>query len=247
MPGKNTDEVSEDTSHALETYADQAEDFSILTQSREETGLTPLQEGEQLDMLIGTAGSDAQARAEIDKFVNPDRQAEAIAGFGDKTSAAALLLAPEVVVAAILESLDDELIEAALLMRAWANNLQVRDDWDDVLAVEINGVTVLQLLVATILMNNATYRSPSHREAQFQEIPGDLFDEVGVNPAEGREVLWDMVSDGTLPDLNAESIAHAREELGTKFQAADDRVESLKSQADTEAADVAADDEFDLD
>lgn len=232
--------------------------LTVLNKPGSETGLSDRGAADVLDAVVGEFGDPDEVRGEIEASVRPQRQVELLRARGDLPSSAADVVDPSVVLTAVFDevqeaasyvgSLDDGVIddrvEQQLTLRSWAVKLRDRDDWDEVLEMEVGSWTVFHHLLVAIFLeqrHNIVRKTDSGaRYLALEEIPADLFDQVGIDPAEAVEVLQEMLDDGQMPDIDDVDVQAIRLAMGEKRKVLDAAPRTL-ADSEAEAAEEAAD------
>lgn len=164
-----------------------------------------------IDEVLGLISDPEKARRVLNDHVVPSSQAELVAAHGDLYSVILQVADQEVVLAALAQDAgDDHQVGAALLIRAWAQNLKDREDYDELLQMEVGEYTLYNLLLAAIRSES---RSPTP----------DMWEGVGLDPFEAQQDFEELLASGRLPNINEIDVELARRNLrerGRVFESA---------------------------
>lgn len=123
-----------------------------------------------------------------------------------------------------------------LILRSWAIKLRDREDFDDFLRMEIGHRTVREHLLIAIWHQ-------AECPDKLAEIPPDLYDLFGIDPAEGREILAGLLDSDDVPAFTRDEFELARLDL-TRRRERLDAAPTLAEEAKGKAADIAGKLEF---
>lgn len=197
--------------------------------------------------------SVAEARELLSEHFLPEQLAEVIAGRGDLPSSSILIVPMNDAIAAMLHDVQsysqeentdgDNLINegAFILLRAWAYNLQDRNDWDQILKTQVIPKTTMgkgPFSLSDVLMLITLRQYP---RTDIREIPGDIFEEMGINPLDAYERLQELKDEAGIPKLSTALLEKARMRLHKrkmKLEAAPQIKEQVQEAAKQAAQEV---------
>lgn len=162
-----------------------------------------------LDETLSFISDAEEAREMLNDHFSPEVQAEFTASHSDLFSCVIQIADPEVVLSALefdvgsmkYASTSGITITVGLLLRAWAANLKERDDWDEILEMEIANTSLRRLLVASV-----------HFDAD-ESVTDDVWVQVGLDPHQADEIFSEMLEEGTLPKYSDLDVAKAQRRL----------------------------------
>lgn len=158
-----------------------------------------------------------------------DRLAELLNGRGDLPSMSADLAPLEVVVEAVKEDMGALDARALLTLRAWAMKLKDRADYPVFLQHQVpDGTTFKQILLYALAL-----------EAGSSDIPGDLFEQVGLDPVEEQNLFEALAEEDDFPEFDEEEVAHAQASVAQRHEELERQKRKNEAQ---QAADDVADD-----
>ncbi|MEK7532140.1 MAG: hypothetical protein AAB579_00835 [Patescibacteria group bacterium] len=200
--------------------------LALLQKPPSETGLTLKGAADVLDEVVGQFTDPREARGAMEQHLTVERRVELLAGRGDLPSSAAIVADADDVFAAMLADLEDDAGEEmnAHLLRAWMQEkLMDRDDYADFLNREIGGRSICDHLLALVYYeaehvmrtNSAKGECPSARQV-IDSITADTFDNLGMDPDEGRSALRWIVKRGMPKELTVEEAARAGKRLAER-------------------------------
>ena len=108
-----------------------------------------------------------------------------------------------------------------LILRSWALKLRDREDYDDFLSKEVGRRTVREHLLIAIWHQ-------AECPEKLGEISPDLYDQFGIDPAEGRETLAGVLDADDPPAFTRDEFESARLELARRRE----RLEAAPTVAD---------------
>ena len=178
--------------------------LAVLQSPKEITGLNDSGAAKILDELVGFYEDPDEARELLDNNIQPDRQVELLQARGDLPAAAADTVRPDVVLAAIFTDIEDGRLESMLVLMSWAMKLKDRDDWEDILRMEVGELTVFDWLVGAVALH----------AKQVDSVTADMWVEVGVDPDEGHEAFEELDAAGVVLDIDPEDLEEVKVRLG---------------------------------
>jgi len=206
------------------------------------TGLTLRGVAEVLDAVVGQIEDPVVAREVIDATINRNRQVEILRARGDLPSSAADVVDQTVILSTIITDIhNEENFEQMFWLRAWAHKLKDREDWDEILEMEVGNTTIKGLLVIAITLEGKLGANWS-----IEDITGDAFDEVGIDFAEGFDLLNEMIENQTLPEVTAIELERIKRNMAEKSEAAEKAPLTVAEEVAAVTAATVEDDEFKL-
>jgi hypothetical protein len=217
----------------------------VALQNTGATGLSPKGEADALDFILGEVSDSGRARQMMGDHLTPERRVELLQGRGDLPATAAYLADPEDILMALLAEVYDDLtwqsttfseedfVSVMISLRAWAHKLKDREDWGDILELEIGEqFTVREFLLADLWIEQ---ESPS-----VASLPADIFVELGLEPDDDRHHLQEMVDEDRVPEFRPGVIEEARKRLAEKRRA----IKEMPTMAESARSKIGEDDLF---
>jgi hypothetical protein len=194
-----------------------------LIADRDNNQLSLWQSALLFDEVVGQVPDVEECRQLIDDHVSPGTQEELLAIRSDLPASAAHVVDRERLIGAILRDIgagEDNTSARAIVFLSWSLKLLEREDWPEILRMEIEDLTVQDL----ILLGIAWEHGP------LAEISPDVYELHGINAGEAEERLRDLLADGYgLDDFDVEQ---AQKALGaTRKAATSDQVNNLAEAA----------------
>lgn len=224
-------------------------------------GLTLRGAADCLDLVVEQV-EVGEVRALLEGNLTDDQRAELLGGRSDLFSSAVHLASIPDVIRAIGFDIGETFSEtdptgegASLAVRAWAYKLKDREDFNEILNAEIGGRSVREHLLTNIYFEHI-YGQPVTDELDEVDDPNgepdsisvtvhdlspSIFDDLGLDPDEDREVLLQLIEDNEFEDFDFEELQAARIERSNRHAA----VETMEKT--TNAAQSAASVADDLD
>lgn len=171
------------------------------------------------DEVIGAVGKDSLAISYIDGHLTESQQVEMLAWWGDRFSALAELVSPGTLISALAAEIEEEgTAMAAVIIRAWANKLKDRPDWNGekgILNMHIaGGNTFREILVAAMVAEG-----------------DEGWDAVGLDYDEIRELVDELPED--LLAMTAGDLAEARHTFRSRREGEGELPEPTEGQTPT--------------
>jgi hypothetical protein len=201
------------------------------------TGLSTDDAARILDEVIALVPDPVEAAALMNDNVAGDRLVELVQSGAGRPTVIAEVVDPKVILASIFSEYgdnDDDELEGMFRLRMWANQLKERDDWYEILQMEVAERTVAELLALSVYLTYFNFHEDMRViEERAEEIEADVWDEVGLDLDEAVDLLRDLARRGMIPAVGREDVHKVRLSLG-------------KAQVAAKPAPAPVDDEFDF-
>ncbi len=212
-----------------------------LLADREHSQLSLWQSALLLDEVVGQVPNIDECRTLINDHVGEGTQEELLAIRSDLPASAAYVVDKERLVGALLRDIgagEDNIPARCLVFLTWSMKLLDRPDWSEILTMEIDGLSVQDLILLGIATEHTRFEEGDDVEEALEDITPDVYETHGLNPNEGEERLRELLEGGSaLSDVDVE---YARKALGeARTAAASDEVNNLADAA-KRAAEAAA-------
>lgn len=182
-----------------------------------------------MDEIVGQIEDPEVAQQLIADHISDGYTEELLAVRGDLPSSAATVVDPYRMVGAMMRDIgigEVDIAARALVFMAWSLKAKDRSDWGEILEMEIEGLTVMDLILLGL-------------RVEYSDLTPDVFEDHGINALDGRERLRELRQERAgLDELDVEQ---ARTALGKlRMVAAANKDGDLNSLAAAAAASVAA-------
>lgn len=198
--------------------------LAALKRSSEELGLTERGAADALDEVIAEVDTPERPKHETQRLLrhglSRDRLRELLHARGDLGSTAALLADARTVIEAMVTDASEDGADQFFTVRAWAEKLRERDDWDTLLARRIPEIEnrALRDIILACLYHEAPQAEEGEDDDERDEenviggviLSPDTFVSVGIDPDDGRACIRTMLQNGTMPEFSAEEVMRAR-------------------------------------
>ena len=155
-----------------------------------------------LDEIVGEVPNPAVAQQLIADHLSDGYTEELLAIRGDLPSSAAEVVDPYRLIGAMMLDIgigELDVPARCLVFMVWSLKAKDRSDWGEILEMEIEGLTVMDLILLAI-------------RSEFSELTADVFETHGIDCNDGRERLRELRRERA--GLDKLDVEHARKALG---------------------------------
>ena len=200
---------------------------------REGNQLSLWQSANLLDEIVGQIQDPLAAADLIRGHVSDGYLEEMLAVRGDLPASAVEVVDVERLIGAMLRDIgvgELDVPARALVFMVWSLKAKDRADWDELKEVEIDGLTVTDLILLAL-------------QSEFNDLTPDVFETHGLDCIEGRQRLRELRRERA--GLDQIDVERARKALGKLAEVAerDDQLGSLASAAAAAVVAAAEEDE----
>lgn len=165
-----------------------------------------------------------EIRALLDSELTADQQIDMLKARQDLASLVASFCWPDLAVGAMFQDAIDaardeyhqlDLTDSRFFftLRSWAEKLSSRSDYDaELLSLHLGQLTVKQILLTAAFLDwwgDKPLDHDSFDDEDIDDMPFDMIDMLGIDPAEGRDWINSRVKSGFLPRLDDEDMINA--------------------------------------
>ena len=238
--------------------------LALISLPGEQSGLTNVGRGRVLDFVMAEFPDPEQAREMVEQAILHEDRVAILAAHGDLPHAAADVLSLDDVIAAMLHEVedvkesrhlteDDYYLSVMLrcgIVKAWAFKLKDREDYEELLNRPIDGdLTIRDMVLISIATENGVYGEEvmvmldeDDPEPFGDELTNDMFENLGINPEEGRERLVTLFKERVLDEITEDMIHMAKATIAEAHRIVDETPSVTRDVAQEAAAIASASD-----